>query len=51
LGIVEMLAGGLAHDAMPATEVLPDKLARLDLFTMSSLPRLVSLLVAGEVDD
>jgi hypothetical protein len=53
-GIVEMLilAGGLTQDPSPTADNLPGTGNPPDaLANVSSLPRLVSLLVAGEVED
>lgn len=54
LGIVEMLmlAGGFTQDPSPTDDSRPWASDALDvLVNMSSLPMLVSLLVAGEVVD
>jgi hypothetical protein len=44
--------GGLAQEASPTTDVLPGIMTAVDVLTgASSPPMLVSLLVAGDVED
>lgn len=52
LGIVEMLVGGFAQEPIPTIDVRP-RVAGTRVFALaviSSLPMLVSLLVAGDVE-
>jgi hypothetical protein len=47
-----ILAGGLTQDPSPTADNLPGTVDPLaPLANVSSLPRVVSLLVAGEVED